>query len=104
MKIFLSETVAGKLRDKHAVSEKEVQECFNNRTTPLVRDNREAHATFPPTVWFISPTNNGRRLKVVFVLYEEDVVVKTVFPPSPATEKLYLELQDERTKDHEQEE
>lgn len=90
MEFFVTETVARKLKEKHGVREHEVIECFNNLTTKFAFDTRDANQTNPPSLWFISETNSGRRLKVVFLRYDKTkVVLKTAFEPNDFEEKLY---------------
>jgi len=61
-----------KLSMRHNVTRQEVIDCFANRDTdytPLT-DNREEHKTDPATEWFISVTDYGRTLKIIYVQKE----------------------------------
>ena len=87
----ISDQVEQKLRDKHGVEFDEVVEAFINHTGHNVKDNREQHQTVPPTEWFISETDEGRRLKVVFIFRDGTFVIKTAYEPSPDEEQLYAE-------------
>ena len=90
MEILISEAVAKKLREKHFVFEDEVIECFENQVKDAIADTREAHATYPPTLWFIAETNAGRRLKVVFIqIAKTKVVVRTAYQPDEIEEEIY---------------
>jgi len=88
--ISISPKVREKLLKKHDVDESEVEECFLNRDGRLLAENREAHKTTPPTQWFISETDVGRRLKIVFI---EDILgayqIKTAYEPCEDEEKIY---------------
>lgn len=87
-----SRSVVEKLRDKHSVTPDEVYECFLNRNGPSFEDARADHKTDPPTFWFMSETDRGRRLKVVYVEYEEYFAIKTAFEPRDKSEAIYQEL------------
>lgn len=76
MALKCSSAVKQKLADKHGVSLEEVQQCFANREGGLLEDTREAHKTDPPTQWFIAETDYGRRLKIVFILKNGDILLK----------------------------
>jgi hypothetical protein len=46
--------------------------------------------TMPPTMWFISETDRGRALKVVFIEHPSQVYeLKTAYEPSPEEERIY---------------
>ncbi len=66
---IVSPAIETKLSSKHALSKEEVNECLANMEEPdkFLIDDREEHHTNPPTHWFISETNHGRKLKVIFV-------------------------------------
>ena len=72
------------------VSENDLFECFQNRTRTAILDLREKHDTDPPTLWFISENDYGRRLKICYVS-EAVPVIKTAFVPNADEEKFYLE-------------
>lgn len=90
MEIYISESVANKLREKHSVSEQEVLECFQNAQPTFILDDRPEHRTTPPTVWFIAHTNNRRLLKIVFINASSYKIVKSAYPPSNQTIRLYI--------------
>jgi hypothetical protein len=61
-------------------------------------DTREEHATEPPTVWFISQTSQGRKLKVVFIARKVgipgggravNVEIKTAYGPNEKEIEIY---------------
>lgn len=68
-------------------------ECFANGEAVYFRDNREKHQTTPPTQWFMAPTNHRRLLKVVFILDDDKIIIKTAYEPSKDDELiLYRKL------------
>ncbi|HEY9786574.1 MAG TPA: hypothetical protein V6D17_14300 [Candidatus Obscuribacterales bacterium] len=72
------------------MSIEEVEECFLNRTKGFLEDTRTDHLTEPPTRWFISRTDRGRVLKVVFIEQPGQVYeLKTAFEPSADEERIY---------------
>jgi len=81
-----------KLRDKHGVTLEEVIECFFNRHGKFYMDSRQDHATDPPTYWFVSETDMGRVLKVVFVRYPDFFAIKTAYTPKDGSDTLYEQL------------
>lgn len=82
MNLVISAAIRAKLASKHGVTEAEVRQCFENREGRLLQDTREDHQIDPPTQWFISYTNQQRKLKVVFVLKEGNVYLKTAYEPN----------------------
>lgn len=89
MGIIISEKIKEKLREKHNVSVDEVQQCFASRTAGFLYDNREDHQTDPPTLWFISETFWGRKLKVIFVMQDKQIFLKTCYEANPEEISIY---------------
>ncbi|MBI2603004.1 MAG: ADP-ribosyl-(dinitrogen reductase) hydrolase [Deltaproteobacteria bacterium] len=91
MKFVFTGRIRQKLKEKHGVIPEEVKQCFCNRAGRFLEDTREEHRTAPPTQWFISETETGRRLKVVFVedVDEGVVYIKTTYEPNATEEKIY---------------
>jgi hypothetical protein len=87
--LIVSSGVLEKLRDKHSVTVREVEQCFTNLQTNVLTDNRERHRTIPPTRWFISPTNKGRLLKVVYVRNGASIDLKSAFDPNQTELEIY---------------
>jgi uncharacterized DUF497 family protein len=81
--------VRTKLRDRHKVTEREVSQCFINRTGGLLEDTREKHKTNPPTEWFIAETNHGRALKICFVQVGTAIHIKSAYPPNAEEVRIY---------------
>jgi hypothetical protein len=90
VKIIIGKKITIKLKEKHQVNALEVIECFYNKTGRYLQDKREVHRTSPPTFWFISQTNLGRKLKVVFVRYsQEEYIIKTSYKPNAMEKRIY---------------
>lgn len=90
--LIISPAILEKLGNKHKVSRREIEQCFENRIGLFVEDPREEHRTDPATLWFTAQTNCNRLLKVVFVHLDGNIHIKTAFEPSPATIALYEAL------------
>jgi len=71
------------------VSKEEIEQCFLNRTGAYLLDEREEHASDPPTRWFISETDFGRELKIVFIPKGNDVIIRTAYDPNPEERRIY---------------
>lgn len=82
MAVIISKRIQTKLLGKHNVTKKEVTECFFNRDRTALKDSREEHQTDPPTLWIIAKTNHCRALKLLFVVNDGDVILKSAFEPN----------------------
>lgn len=82
VKLSICPNVLQKLKEKHGVSRAQVFECFANRQGPMLLDTREEHKTNPPTKWFISETDMGLKLKIVYIRTDSEFVVKSAYPPN----------------------
>lgn len=90
MILHISDEIEKKLRDRHGVDQFDILQCFGNQTRSALIDEREEHKTDPPTQWFISETDSGRLLKIVFIqLTVLDVVIKSAYEPDPDEERIY---------------
>lgn len=87
----ISRTVRDKLRDKHGVTINEVRECFENRVAPQLIETRPNHVTNPPSQWFLARTNHGRLLKVVFIMEDGEINIKTAYEPEKPTIDYYTQ-------------
>lgn len=87
--LIISPALIQKLQDKHAVIRREVEQCFENRVGNYVEDDREEHITDPPTLWFVSPTNCDRLLKIIFVFLDGNIYIKSAYEPSQKVIELY---------------
>ncbi len=91
MGLTVSRRIKTKLLEKHNVKIHEINECFSNRTGNFLKDTRENHATDPPTLWFVSETDYGRQLKVVFIHDENtnDFIIKTAYEANDDEKRIY---------------
>lgn len=89
MTIIISQKILEKLKNKHSVSETDVHQCFANRTGCYLFDPREEHASNPPTEWFISETDYGVKLKIVFIFRDGKVYLRTAFRPNENEISIY---------------
>lgn len=89
MGLILSRTIREKLAQKHNVTEEEIAQCFANRTGKYLIDTREKHASDPPTQWFIAETDYGRKLKVIFILKDGDIYLRSAYTPNSEEVRIY---------------
>lgn len=87
--LILSPELTKKLQDKHDVTRREVEQCFENRVGIYVEDDREEHRTDPPTLWFVAPTNYERLLKVIFIFLDGNIYIKSAFEANKKAIELY---------------
>lgn len=85
----ISEAVLEKLKAKHNVTRREVEQCFENKCGLLLMDDREEHRTDPPTLWFVAPTNAGRLLKIIFIFRDGLVHLRSAYDASAEIQRLY---------------
>jgi hypothetical protein len=89
MAIIISQKICDKIATKHNVTADEVSQCFANRRGRFLIDTREEHASDPPTQWFISETDYGRMLKVIFVPKDGNVYLRSAFAPAASELSIY---------------
>lgn len=89
MAIIISRKIAEKLANKHKVTADEVAQCFANREGRFLFDEREDHASDPPTLWFVAETDYGRLLKVAFVQRDGDIFLRTAYQANQAEIRIY---------------
>jgi len=89
--LHIHPAVEKKLKDKHGVTPLEVLECFQNKLFGSLTDDRAENRTFPPTQWFISETDGGRTLKVVYLFDKKlkQFMLKTAYEPNAQEESIY---------------
>jgi hypothetical protein len=90
--LVISLSVQTKLALKHKVTEREIFQCFENKCGINLVDNREDHKTDPCTLWFISETNQGRLLKIAFMVVDGNFEIKTAFEPNDIEIRIYENL------------
>ncbi|MGH8445443.1 MAG: ADP-ribosyl-(dinitrogen reductase) hydrolase [Solimonas sp.] len=88
--LVISSSVMQKLLTRHHVSREEIIECFFNRTHKCLIDDREDHRSDPPTEWFISQTDKGRTLKIVFIMLDGRVHLRTAFEPKDGSDVIFF--------------
>ena len=90
MAFKISRDVQNKLHEKHLVSIKEVKQCFSNKHAGDLEDSRAEHKTDPPTKWFISETDKGRQLKIIYMIDSAgNIHLKSAYPPEGAAVSIY---------------
>jgi uncharacterized DUF497 family protein len=90
--LVIAPSVLEKLKEKHNVTVREIEQCFENRVGNYLEDDREEHKTNPPTLWFVAPTNYERVLKVVFIFVDGNIHIKSAFEPRKVVVELYERL------------
>jgi uncharacterized DUF497 family protein len=88
----ISDDVLEKITKRHNVNILEVEQAFSNRYAGLLEDKRFQHKTNPPTLWFLAPTNAGRRLKIVYMQIGLEIHVKSAFEPNTEEERIYMKF------------
>ncbi len=91
MKLIISPKIREKLADNdHLVSEDEIRECFGNLKHRPILDTREQHRTDPLTRWFVSETDGGRMLKIMYVpVPGVGIVIKSAYNATELIQSLY---------------
>jgi uncharacterized DUF497 family protein len=99
VRIIIYPLISEKLQAKHGVSADEVEQVFLNRTGRLAKEVRDRHQGDEQRWWFISTTDVGRELKVVFIRDDDGKtpVIITAFEPSDDEVKLYEKIQRQKT-------
>ena len=87
--LVISEAILKKLQDKHQVDRREVEQAFGNKCGIFLIDDREAHRSDPPTLWFVAPTNKGRSLKIVFIFREGKVFLRSAYEADTIAQRIY---------------
>ena len=86
----ISTQVREKLAVRHNVQIDEISQCFSNRERRFLRDNRAEHRTDPPTQWFVAETNNGRKLKIMFIAEENrTITIKSAYEATDEVTSIY---------------
>ena len=100
MRVVIYSSIIEKLQTKHDVSANEVEEAFLNRTGQLAKEARERNQGDEDRWWFISTTDKGRELKVVFFndVDETIPVIITAYEPNDDEVKLYEKIQRQEEK------
>lgn len=92
MSLHISLKVRAKLAQlDHNVTEEEILQCFANRYRGYCTDSRPEHQTPIPTQWFVSETDYGRKLKVVFIhdTLANIIDIKSAYPATAEVTRIY---------------
>jgi len=93
LKIVISPSIAKKLVAKHGgIRDVEIRQAFANRVGQILVDDREEHASDPPTHWFCAKTDTGRMLKIVYVRRDDTIFLKTAYEPALPTVAFYRRM------------
>lgn len=87
--LVISEAILTKLRTKHGVERREVEQAFENKCGIFLTDPREDHKSDPPTVWFVAPTNQGRQLKIAFIFRDGKIFLRTAYDADQISQNIY---------------
>lgn len=87
--LVITPRIREKLESKHQVSQREVEQAFENIEGTFAVDNRPNHLTDPRTQWFVSQTNKGRILKVMFVYEHGNFYIKSAYDAAEVTREIY---------------
>jgi hypothetical protein len=90
--LCISSDVRHKLATRHSVAEADILECFSSRdpNKNFLEDTRADNRTNPKTLWFVSETDVGRTLKIVFIYYAPDrFVIKTAYEANDNEKRIY---------------
>lgn len=90
--LIISNDIEEKLKEKHTVSRREVEQCFENKRFSALIDIREEHKTNPSTEWFLERTNQGRILKIVYIQQNNKIYLKTAYPANSQEIDIYSRL------------
>lgn len=91
MKLNITPKVLAKIgqQDHGSLSQRDVEQCFENWNGGTCTDAREEHRTDPPTQWFVSEDNRCRKIKVVFVQVGDDIYIKSAYPATDDVVRIY---------------
>ncbi|UYP74538.1 hypothetical protein [Pantoea dispersa] len=91
MNLIISPAIRQKLSKKQPpVNEEDIMQCFSNRSGAFLEDDREEHRTDPPTKWFISETDYGVKLKVIFIFRPgKGVFIRSAYSPNSEEIRIY---------------
>ena len=88
MKIRLSSSIIEKLNTRD-ITEKDLYQCFENIEGSFLQDTREEHKTDPETNWFVSETNRKRKLKIMFIIRDGCVDIKSAYDATQQICEIY---------------
>ncbi len=99
VRIVVHPHILSKLQKKHGVDADEVRQAFANRAGVLAREIRPQHRN-GRRFWFISQTNAGRLLKIVFFFDHEQKApsIITAYEPNLTEVELYEKIKSKKEK------
>lgn len=86
--LHISPSVMEKI-EARGISRADVEQCFLNREGGLCDDTRAVHLTDPLTQWFVSYTDKGRRLKIMFVPEKDGPDLKSAYEATDEITRIY---------------
>ena len=90
MPLIISERVREKLSQKvPPVTEREIVQCFANQTHHPLIDTREEHLTNPYTRWFVSETDYGRKMKIMYIPKVDGIHIKSAYDATDEIISIY---------------
>jgi len=100
VRIVIYPLILEKLTKKHGVTVHDVEQTFLNRTGSLAKEVRQQNQGSEDRFWFISSTDIGRELKIIFCIDPDEniPVLITAYEPDDNEVKLYEKLQRQKKK------
>ena len=93
MEVVVSPEIEAKIgqEDHGCLTRKEVMECFENHCGLYCYDRRPQHldGSGNPSPWFVAETNHKRVLKIMFVLENGTVFLKSAYPANETVRRIY---------------
>ncbi len=94
MNITIPPSIEAKIAqvDHGRITPKEVNECFENHCgIRYCYDKRPEHLdrNGQPSPWFVAETNHKRRLKIMFVIDDGQIHVKSAYPATDDVFNIY---------------
>lgn len=91
--VIISEEIKSKIAsDDHGnITRKEILECFENHCGKYCQDTRKQHldSSGNPSLWFVSETNKGRSLKIMLVMQDGRIYLKSAYPSTENVRRIY---------------
>jgi hypothetical protein len=93
--VNISKSVVEKIAapDHGSITASEVMECFRNYNGAFAFDRRPKHLNPDgDTRWFVGHTNDGRRIKIVFIQRFGQNILKTAYIATPKVQEVFLRV------------
>ncbi len=72
-----------------SLTQRIVEQCFENHCGRLCIDDREEHRTDPPTCWFVALDSGNRLVKVVYVQDAGVIYLKSAYLADPEIARIF---------------